>query len=72
VLQALILFREQDPGYRTEEIEKSVRNAAMFIESIQEENGSWFALMNGFLICLGHIYTGYFSTVDNIISSLAG
>ncbi|KAK3155986.1 hypothetical protein QOZ80_2AG0101350 [Eleusine coracana subsp. coracana] len=41
VLQALILFKELYPGYRTKEIEKSIRNAATFIESRQGEDGSW-------------------------------
>ncbi|TVU33478.1 hypothetical protein EJB05_25299, partial [Eragrostis curvula] len=41
VLQALILFKELYPGYRSKEIEKSVRNAATFIENKQEEDGSW-------------------------------
>jgi squalene cyclase len=46
VLQALILFQELYPGYRTKEIETSIRNAATFIERRQQEDGSWFALMH--------------------------
>lgn len=42
MLQALVLFKELCPGYRTEEIEKCVRNATMFIENTQGEDGSWF------------------------------
>jgi squalene cyclase len=45
VLQALVLFKELYSGYRTKEIETSVRNAATFIESKQQEDGSWFALI---------------------------
>jgi hypothetical protein len=42
VLQALILFQELYPDYRTKEIETSIGNAATFIESRQQEDGSWF------------------------------
>ncbi|KAG2655914.1 hypothetical protein PVAP13_1KG043900 [Panicum virgatum] len=41
VLQALILFKELYPSYRTEEINASIRKAAIFIESRQKEDGSW-------------------------------
>uniref|UniRef100_A0A0D9YM59 Terpene cyclase/mutase family member n=1 Tax=Oryza glumipatula TaxID=40148 RepID=A0A0D9YM59_9ORYZ len=43
VLQALVLFKELCPGYRTEEIEECVRNASMFIENTQRKDGSWKA-----------------------------
>lgn len=42
VLQALMLFKELNYGYRTKEIEKCTRDAATFIESRQGEDGSWF------------------------------
>lgn len=42
MLQALIMFKELYPGYRTKEVEKCIGNAATFIESRQEEDGSWF------------------------------
>jgi squalene cyclase len=60
VLQALVLFKELYPGYRTKDIEKSIRNAATFIESRQEENGSWFVLMHHFIICLRLIFSIHF------------
>ncbi|KAL6629180.1 hypothetical protein ACP70R_028945 [Stipagrostis hirtigluma subsp. patula] len=41
VLQALVLFKELYPSYRAKEIEKCIRNAATFIESRQNEDGSW-------------------------------
>lgn len=46
MLQALILFKDLYPGYRTEEIEALVRSAATFIETKQQEDGSWFVLMH--------------------------
>lgn len=70
VLQALILFRELYPSYRTEEINKSVRKAATFIESRQKEDGSWFVLMRHLLTYLTHIY--FTSTIDNTLGCLAG
>uniref|UniRef100_A0ACD5WM01 Uncharacterized protein n=1 Tax=Avena sativa TaxID=4498 RepID=A0ACD5WM01_AVESA len=41
VLQALMLFKELHPTYRTKEIEKCISNATTFIESTQGEDGSW-------------------------------
>lgn len=42
VIHALVLFKEQYPEYRNEEIEKGIRDAAMFIERSQMPNGSWY------------------------------
>ncbi|KAF8690424.1 hypothetical protein HU200_040776 [Digitaria exilis] len=42
VLQALIMFKEQDPGYRKEEIENCIKSASKFIEKEQRKDGSWF------------------------------
>lgn len=41
VLQALMLFKELHPSYRTTEIETCIKNATTFIESTQREDGSW-------------------------------
>jgi len=45
VLQALVLFKELYPSYRTKDIKKCIRSAATFIESRQEEDGSWFVII---------------------------
>nr|CAB3456063.1 unnamed protein product [Digitaria exilis] len=42
VLQALIMFKEQDPGYRKEEIGNCIKSASSFIEKEQRKDGSWF------------------------------
>nr|CAB3452342.1 unnamed protein product [Digitaria exilis] len=42
LLQALIMFKEQDPGYRKEEIENCIKSASKFIEKEQRKDGSWF------------------------------
>ncbi|CAL5038668.1 unnamed protein product [Urochloa decumbens] len=42
VLQALIMFGELDPGYRSEEIGNCIKSAAKFIEDEQRKDGSWF------------------------------
>ncbi|CAN6176882.1 unnamed protein product [Urochloa humidicola] len=42
VLEAFILFKELYPSYRTQEIEKCINNAAMFIENKQRKDGSWY------------------------------
>jgi achilleol B synthase len=47
VLDALILFKETYPKYRTREIEKCIQDAALFIEKKQNNDGSWY------VICLG-------------------
>ncbi|XP_066324887.1 achilleol B synthase-like isoform X2 [Miscanthus floridulus] len=56
VLQALILFQELYPGCRTKEIETSIRNAATFIESRQQEDGSWLGTWG---VCF--TYAAFFS-----------
>uniref|UniRef100_A0A0D9VC23 Terpene cyclase/mutase family member n=1 Tax=Leersia perrieri TaxID=77586 RepID=A0A0D9VC23_9ORYZ len=63
VLQALVLFKELYPGYRTKEIEKCVRNAAMFIENTQGEDGSWLGTWG---VCFTY---GAFFSVKGLISA---
>ncbi|XP_061964402.1 cycloartenol synthase isoform X2 [Populus nigra] len=41
-IQALTSFKKLYPGHRSEEIESCIRKATMFIESIQEKDGSWY------------------------------
>ncbi|KAJ6407946.1 hypothetical protein OIU84_011285 [Salix udensis] len=41
-IQALTLFKKLYPGHRSEEIESCIRKAIVFIESIQEKDGSWY------------------------------
>ncbi|CAL5040366.1 unnamed protein product [Urochloa decumbens] len=43
VLEALVLFKELYPPYRAKEIEKCIKDGAMFIESKQRKDGSWYA-----------------------------
>jgi squalene cyclase len=45
VLQALMLFKELNSSYRTKEIETCIKNSTKFIESTQEEDGSWFVIV---------------------------
>ncbi|KAL6603533.1 hypothetical protein ACP70R_043894 [Stipagrostis hirtigluma subsp. patula] len=42
VIQALILFKELYPSYRTKEIENCIKNAVTFIEDNQRMDGSWY------------------------------
>jgi squalene cyclase len=42
VMEALILFREVNPVYHSEEIREYVTKAAMFIENNQKKDGSWY------------------------------
>ena len=42
VLQALILFGDFNSEYRSNEIKENVNKAAIFIESNQNKDGSWF------------------------------
>ncbi|KAG2650809.1 hypothetical protein PVAP13_1NG168000 [Panicum virgatum] len=56
VLQALILFKELYPSYRTKDIHKCIRNAAKFIESQQQEDGSWLGTWG---VCF--TYAAFFS-----------
>ncbi|KAG0523122.1 hypothetical protein BDA96_07G096800 [Sorghum bicolor] len=42
VLQALIMFRDLDHGYRKEEIGNCIESATKFIEKEQRKDGSWF------------------------------
>uniref|UniRef100_A0A3B6I6U9 Squalene cyclase C-terminal domain-containing protein n=1 Tax=Triticum aestivum TaxID=4565 RepID=A0A3B6I6U9_WHEAT len=44
VLEALIMFSENYPGYRKDEIGKCIKNCAMFIENSQRKDGSWFGI----------------------------
>ncbi|KAJ6857776.1 cycloartenol synthase-like isoform X1 [Populus alba x Populus x berolinensis] len=41
-IQALVSFKKLYPGHRQEEIERCIRKATKFIESIQEKDGSWY------------------------------
>ncbi|KAL3585599.1 hypothetical protein D5086_012466 [Populus alba] len=41
-IQALTSFKKLYPGHRSEEIDSCIRKATMFIESIQEKDGSWY------------------------------
>ncbi|OEL33553.1 Achilleol B synthase, partial [Dichanthelium oligosanthes] len=43
VLEALMLFKELYPPYRAKQIEKCIKDGAMFIESMQRKDGSWYA-----------------------------
>ncbi|KAG6769427.1 hypothetical protein POTOM_025062 [Populus tomentosa] len=40
-IQALTSFKKLYPGHRSEEIDSCIKKATMFIESIQEKDGSW-------------------------------
>ena len=72
VLQALILFKELHPGYRTKEIEQCIRNAAAFIESRQGEDGSWFVRLPHLLTYLTEsVFLASVRTIHNTIT-LAG
>ncbi|XP_052135938.1 achilleol B synthase-like isoform X2 [Oryza glaberrima] len=63
VLQALVLFKQLHPSYRIKEIEKCVRNAAMFIESTQGEDGSWLGTWG---VCFTY---GAFLSVKGLIAA---
>nr|BBJ70065.1 oxidosqualene cyclase [Imperata cylindrica] len=63
VLQALVLFKELYPGYRTKEIETSVKNAATFIESKQQEDGSWLGTWG---VCFTY---GAFFSIKGLVAS---
>ncbi|KAB1212040.1 Cycloartenol synthase 2 [Morella rubra] len=41
-IQALISFKKSYPKHQQEEIELCIKRAAMFIEKIQESDGSWY------------------------------
>ncbi|CAL5060344.1 unnamed protein product [Urochloa decumbens] len=63
VLQALILFKELYPSYRTEEINKSIRKAAIFIESRQNKDGSWLGTWG---VCFTY---GAFFSIKGLVAS---
>ncbi|CAN6180403.1 unnamed protein product [Urochloa humidicola] len=42
VMDALVLFGEHNPEYRSEEIREYVSKAAVFIENNQKNDGSWY------------------------------
>ncbi|KAJ1267796.1 hypothetical protein BS78_07G085600 [Paspalum vaginatum] len=42
VIQALALFREKYPGHRKDEIDRCIRRATVFIEKLQNDDGSWY------------------------------
>lgn len=44
-IQALTAFKKLYPGHRREEVERCIEQAALFIEKIQETDGSWFVLL---------------------------
>ncbi|CAI9099018.1 OLC1v1035767C2 [Oldenlandia corymbosa var. corymbosa] len=41
-IQALTTFKQLYPGHRREEVEQCIEKAALFIEKIQETDGSWY------------------------------
>ncbi len=41
-IHALLLYREEDPQYRHEEIERAIRRGVGFVQSRQREDGGWF------------------------------
>ncbi|XP_022681890.1 achilleol B synthase-like [Setaria italica] len=43
VLEALVLFKELYPPYHAKQIEKCIKDGAMFIENKQWKDGSWYA-----------------------------
>lgn len=45
VIQALALFREKYPGHRKDEIDQCIRKATEFIAKLQNDDGSWSALL---------------------------
>ncbi|KAL6888527.1 hypothetical protein ACP4OV_009553 [Aristida adscensionis] len=63
VLQALVLFKELYPSYRTRDIEKCIANAATFIENTQRQDGSWLGTWG---ICF--TYATFFS-VKGLVAS---
>ncbi|PAN03964.1 hypothetical protein PAHAL_1G031900 [Panicum hallii] len=63
VIQALILFKELYPSYRTEEINESIRKAAIFIESRQKEDGSWLGTWG---VCFTY---GAFFSIKGLVAS---
>ncbi|RLM54535.1 hypothetical protein C2845_PM10G08680 [Panicum miliaceum] len=63
VLQALIMFGGLHPGYHTSEIEFCIRNAANFIESKQNKDGSWFGTWG---ICFTY---GTFFAVKGLVAA---
>ncbi|CAD6251025.1 unnamed protein product [Miscanthus lutarioriparius] len=56
MLQALVLFKELYPSYRIKDIKKCIRSAATFIESRQQEDGSWLGTWG---VCF--TYAAFFS-----------
>ncbi|KAJ1270213.1 hypothetical protein BS78_06G036700 [Paspalum vaginatum] len=63
VLQALIMFRELDQGYRKEEIENCIISASKFIEKEQRKDGSWFGSWG---ICFTY---GSFFAIKGLVAS---
>ncbi|KQJ93264.1 hypothetical protein BRADI_3g03497v3 [Brachypodium distachyon] len=51
VIQALTSFRKHYPGHRREEIDKCIRKADNFIQSIQRSDGSWYGSWG---VCFTH------------------
>ncbi|KAF3437265.1 hypothetical protein FNV43_RR20018 [Rhamnella rubrinervis] len=41
-IQALSSFKNSYPGHRREEVERCIKRATIFIEKIQESDGSWY------------------------------
>ncbi|KAG2252733.1 hypothetical protein Bca52824_082869 [Brassica carinata] len=42
VIQALVLFKQLYPDYKTKEISRSIEKAVQFIENEQTQDGSWY------------------------------
>ncbi|KAL2925661.1 Lupeol synthase [Bienertia sinuspersici] len=55
-IQALILFKEQYPEHRREEVENSISRGLHYIEETQNPDGSWYA---GWGIC--YTYGAWFA-----------
>ncbi|KAL6888525.1 hypothetical protein ACP4OV_009551 [Aristida adscensionis] len=63
VLEALVLFKELYPSYRTKDIENCITNAATFIENSQQEDGSW---LGTWAICFTY---AFFFSVKGLIAA---
>lgn len=46
VIQALVLFKQLYPDYKTKEISRSIEKAVQFIENEQTQDGSWYVALN--------------------------
>ncbi|MCO5569942.1 hypothetical protein L7F22_023656 [Adiantum nelumboides] len=58
VIQALVAFQKLYPKHRTEEINTCLQRAAAYIESVQNEDGSWNGNWG-----VGFTYAGWFGVI---------